>query len=154
MPCRVLPHTLLRVDIWGNGNNLEGGGRRRISGATRIVCALKYTLSEEPAILDMSTNILLRSKQILLRIWLGNQIQNPIKNSRKSIRRCASKTCKTACTAHSALADCPAVSFVFVCWQINIRNTNQLSWAINYGIAVYTPLLNKTFEPSSLISTA
>ena len=25
MLCRVLPHTLLRVDIWGNGNNLEGG---------------------------------------------------------------------------------------------------------------------------------
>ena len=25
MPCRVLPHTLLRVDIWGNGNNLEEG---------------------------------------------------------------------------------------------------------------------------------
>ena len=30
------------------------------------------------------------------------------------------------------LADCPAMSFVFVCWQqIKIRNTNQLSWAIN-----------------------
>ena len=29
------------------------------------------------------------------------------------------------------LADCPAMSFVFVCWQINIRNTNQLSWTIN-----------------------
>ena len=28
-----------------------------------------------------------------------------------------------------AVADCPAMSFVFVCWQINIRNTNQLSWA-------------------------
>ena len=24
------------------------------------------------------------------------------------------------------------MSFVFVCWRINIRNTNQLSWAINY----------------------
>ena len=50
MPCRVPPHTLLRVDIWANGNNLEGGGR--ISGATPIVCAGKYifTLSEEPAI--------------------------------------------------------------------------------------------------------
>ena len=30
-----------------------------------------------------------------------------------------------------AVADCPAMSFVFVCQQINIRNTNQLSWAIN-----------------------
>ena len=30
------------------------------------------------------------------------------------------------------IADCPAMSFVFVCWQINITNTNQLSWAINY----------------------
>ena len=29
-------------------------------------------------------------------------------------------------------ADCPAMSFVFVYWQLNIRNTNQLSWAINY----------------------
>ena len=37
------------------------------------------------------------------------------------------------------LADCPAMSFVFVCWQqINIRNTNQLSWAMNYQ---GTPLL-------------
>ena len=42
MPCRVLLHTLLRVDIWANGNNLEGGGR--ISGATLIVCAGKYTV--------------------------------------------------------------------------------------------------------------
>ena len=32
---------------------------------------------------------------------------------------------------YPAVADCPAMSFVFVCWQINIRNTNQLSWAIN-----------------------
>ena len=33
------------------------------------------------------------------------------------------------------VANCPAMSFVFVCWHIlfwNIRNTNQLSWAINY----------------------
>ena len=30
----------------------------------------------------------------------------------------------------SDLADCPAMSFVFVCSQIKIRNTNQLSWAI------------------------
>ena len=30
------------------------------------------------------------------------------------------------------LADYPAMSFLFFCWQINIRNTNQLSWAINY----------------------
>ena len=29
-----------------------------------------------------------------------------------------------------SLADCPAMSFVFVCY---IRNTNQLSWAINWG---------------------
>jgi len=29
------------------------------------------------------------------------------------------------------IADCHVMSFVFVCWQINIRNTNQLSWAIN-----------------------
>ena len=29
------------------------------------------------------------------------------------------------------LADCPAMSFVFVCQQIDIRNTNQLSLAIN-----------------------
>ena len=34
--------------------------------------------------------------------------------------------------APGTIADCPAMSFVFVCWQINIRNTNQLSWAINY----------------------
>ena len=33
--------------------------------------------------------------------------------------------------APDSLADCPAMSFVFVCWQINIRNRNQLSWAIN-----------------------
>ena len=31
----------------------------------------------------------------------------------------------------STVVDCPAMSFVFVCWQMNIRNTNQLSWAIN-----------------------
>ena len=32
-----------------------------------------------------------------------------------------------------SLADCSAMSFVFVCWRkINIRNTNQLSWAINF----------------------
>ena len=41
------------------------------------------------------------------------------------------------------LADCPAMSFVFVYWhsrkwwppirEIDIRNTNQLSWAINYA---------------------
>ena len=29
------------------------------------------------------------------------------------------------------IADCPAMSFVFVCWHINIRNTNQ-SWGINW----------------------
>ena len=29
------------------------------------------------------------------------------------------------------IADSPAMSFVFVCWQIDIRNTNQFSWAIN-----------------------
>ena len=33
----------------------------------------------------------------------------------------------------ATLADCPAMSFVFVCWQINIRNRNQLSWAMNRG---------------------
>ena len=37
-----------------------------------------------------------------------------------------------------SLADCPAMSFVFVCQQINIRNTNQLSWAINYRITRFT----------------
>ena len=31
--------------------------------------------------------------------------------------------------ANPCLADCPAMSFVFV--FVNIRNTNQLSWAIN-----------------------
>ena len=29
-------------------------------------------------------------------------------------------------------ADYPDVSFIFVCWQTNIRNTNQLSWTINF----------------------
>ena len=33
--------------------------------------------------------------------------------------------------AHPPLADGPAMSFVFECWQINMRNTNQLGWAIN-----------------------
>ena len=30
------------------------------------------------------------------------------------------------CNSRNPLADCPAMSFVFVSWQINIRNTNQL----------------------------
>ena len=29
------------------------------------------------------------------------------------------------------VADCPAMSFVFVFRHMNIRNRNQLSWAIN-----------------------
>lgn len=38
------------------------------------------------------------------------------------------------CSSSLPLADCPAIFFVFVCWYIrNIRNTNKLSWAINYG---------------------
>ena len=30
------------------------------------------------------------------------------------------------------IADCPVMSFVFVCWQINTRNTNPLSWVIKH----------------------
>ena len=35
---------------------------------------------------------------------------------------------------YDSIAECPVMSFVFVCWQIqiNIRNTNRLSCAINY----------------------
>ena len=29
------------------------------------------------------------------------------------------------------------MSFLFVCWQIYIRNTNQLSWAINYTYSLF-----------------
>ena len=36
-------------------------------------------------------------------------------------------------TSAVLLADCPAMSFVIVYRQINIRNTNQLSWVINYS---------------------
>ena len=30
--------------------------------------------------------------------------------------------------SHRCIADYPAMSFIFVYWQIKIRNTNQLSW--------------------------
>ena len=33
--------------------------------------------------------------------------------------------------SRSILIDCPAMYFVFVCWQTDIRNINQLSGAIN-----------------------
>ena len=38
------------------------------------------------------------------------------------------------------LADCPAMSFVFICWEINIRNTNQLTtfWGDRLSPAVAT----------------
>ena len=34
--------------------------------------------------------------------------------------------------ASAAVVDCPAISFVFVWWQIEIQNVNQLSRATNY----------------------
>ena len=40
------------------------------------------------------------------------------------------------------IADCPAVSFVFVCQQIKIISTNQLSWAINYQVQICSSFSN------------
>ena len=53
-------------------------------------------------------------------------------------RRTQTEVMLTCCNWHRYLvcvADYPAMSFVFVCWQqMHIRNTNPLSWAINYGL--------------------
>ena len=41
------------------------------------------------------------------------------------------------------------MSFIFVCWQINIRNTNQLSWFKVADIASFQPFL--TYRSYSLL---
>ena len=59
LECRVeYFHILYFVLIFGAMGITWRRGRRRISGAPPIECAGKYTLSEKPAVLDMSKNIL------------------------------------------------------------------------------------------------
>ena len=64
----------------------------------------------------------------LLHIWQGKNIEHKSSGPGKKRR------------AGLYLADCPAMSFVLVCWHIKIQMQILLSWAINYAAMYFTPL--------------